>query len=114
MRWLKPLAQFAFGHERAREKEGVDDAEPEHRRARVYDIQNNTITGASQLGTVGTDWKFSGLRNFNGNGSTDLLLRNDHTGGLQVYDIKDDKIRDRVPRHNRYGLDVCGCWSDRG
>ena len=58
----------------------------------VYDIQNNMITGASQLGTVGTDWKFSGLGNFNDDGTTDLLLRNERTGGLQVYDIKDDKI----------------------
>jgi hypothetical protein len=50
------------------------------------------ITGASQLGAVGTDWKFSGSGDFNGDGTTDLLLRNDLTGGLQVYNIKDDKI----------------------
>jgi hypothetical protein len=28
----------------------------------------------------------------NGDGTADLLLRNDQTGGLQVYNIKDDKI----------------------
>jgi hypothetical protein len=37
---------------------------------------------------VGLDWQFSGVGNFSGvPGETDLLLRNSHTGGLEVYDI---------------------------
>src|SRR5262249_560081 len=54
---------------------------------------HNQITGAAFLGTIGRDWQFSGVGNFNGApGETDLLLRNEKTGGLEVYDIASNQI----------------------
>jgi len=59
----------------------------------VYNISNNRITNAFSLGTVGTDWQFSGVGNFgNVPGESDLLLRNVNTGGLQVYDIAGNQL----------------------
>jgi hypothetical protein len=59
----------------------------------VYDINNNAITGAAFIGTVGLDWQYSGVGNFSGvPGETDLLLRNNRTGGLEVYDINNNQI----------------------
>jgi hypothetical protein len=59
----------------------------------VYDINNNAITNAAFIGTVGLDWQFSGVGNFSGNpGETDLLLRNNKTGGLEVYDIANNQL----------------------
>jgi hypothetical protein len=59
----------------------------------VYDINNNQITGAAFIGTVGLDWQFSGVSNFSSvPGETDLLLRNANTGGLEVYDISNNQL----------------------
>jgi hypothetical protein len=59
----------------------------------VYDINNNQITNAAFIGTVGLDWQFSGVGNFSGvPGETDLLLRNSNTGGLEVYDIASNQL----------------------
>jgi hypothetical protein len=58
----------------------------------IYDLGNNTILAAAQLGQVGTDWKFVGLGGFFGNDTTDMLLRNANTGGFEVYDISNNKI----------------------
>src|SRR5262245_14944814 len=59
----------------------------------VYDINNNAITNAAFIGTVGLDWQFSGVGNFSGApGESDLLLRNTHTGGLEVYDINNNQL----------------------
>jgi hypothetical protein len=59
----------------------------------VYDIANNQIINAAFIGTVGVDWKFSGVGNFSGvPGETDLLLRNSNTGGLEVYDINNNQL----------------------
>jgi hypothetical protein len=59
----------------------------------VYDIANNQITNAAFIGTVGVDWRFSGVANFSGvPGETDLLLRNSNTGGLEVYDINNNQL----------------------
>jgi hypothetical protein len=42
---------------------------------------------------VGVDWQFSGVGNFSGvPGETDLLLRNSHTGGLEVYNIANNQL----------------------
>src|SRR5262249_43205698 len=40
----------------------------------IYDIGNNSLLAAFQLGQVGTDWKFVGLGGFFGNDTTDMLL----------------------------------------
>src|SRR5439155_22150989 len=59
----------------------------------VYDIANNQITNAAFIGTIGVDWRFSGVGNFSGvPGETDLLLRNSNTGGLEVYDINNNQL----------------------
>jgi hypothetical protein len=58
----------------------------------IYDIGNNAILAAHQLGQVGTDWQFSSLGGFFGSDTTDMLLRNSKTGGLEVYDISNNLI----------------------
>jgi hypothetical protein len=58
----------------------------------IYDLGNNTILAAFQLGQVGTDWRFVGLGGFFGNDTTDMLLRNGNTGRFEVYDIANNKI----------------------
>jgi hypothetical protein len=42
----------------------------------VNDIFNDQITSANSLGVVGLDWKLAGFGDFNGDGSTDMMLRN--------------------------------------
>jgi len=59
----------------------------------TYDINNNAITNAAFIGSVGVDWQFSGVGNFSSvPGETDLLLRNVNTGGLEVYDISNNQL----------------------
>jgi hypothetical protein len=42
--------------------------------------------------TLAVDWQFSGVGNFSGSGTSDLLVRNSNTGGLQVYEISNNQI----------------------
>jgi hypothetical protein len=58
----------------------------------VYDLNNNQITGAAFMGTVGLNWQFSGIGNVSGLGESDMRLRNSNTGGLEVYDISNNQI----------------------
>jgi hypothetical protein len=58
----------------------------------IYDIGNNSLLAAYQLGQVGTDWKFVGLGGFFGSDTTDMILRNSNTGGFEVYDISNNLI----------------------
>jgi Ca2+-binding RTX toxin-like protein len=58
----------------------------------IYDIGNNAILAAYQLGQVGTDWAFVTLGGFFGSDTTDMILRNTTTGGLEVYDIDSNQI----------------------
>ena len=58
----------------------------------IYDLGNNTILAAAQLGQVGTDWKFVGLGGFFGNDTTDMLLRVANSGGFEVYDVANNVI----------------------
>src|SRR5215831_21009042 len=50
------------------------------------------ISGSTFMGTVGLNWQFSGVGNFSGRGTSDVLLRNSNTGGLEVYDIDSNQI----------------------
>src|SRR5262245_7477675 len=60
---------------------------------KVYDINNNQITGSVSMGAVGLDWQPSGFGNFSGNpGETDMILRNAKTGALELYDIANNQI----------------------
>src|SRR5256885_5235048 len=63
----------------------------------VYDINNNQITGAAFIGTVGLDWQFAGIAAANGAGTSDLLLRNVNTGAFEVYDIANNQLTGAAP-----------------
>jgi hypothetical protein len=44
------------------------------------------------MGTVGLNWQFSGVGNFSGRGTSDMILRDANTGRLEVYDINNNQI----------------------
>jgi hypothetical protein len=51
-------------------------------------VSGNTIVGATQLGTVGTEWNFAGIGNFHGTSSlSDLMLRNSSSGAFELYQV---------------------------
>jgi probable HAF family extracellular repeat protein len=58
----------------------------------IYDIGNNALLAAYDLGQVGTTWQFVGLGGFFGNDTTDMMLRNSSSGGFEVYDISNNNI----------------------
>jgi hypothetical protein len=57
-----------------------------------YNINNNQLTGAAFLGTVGLDWHFAGIAPIHAAGAFDLVLRNVNSGALEVYDIANNQI----------------------
>jgi hypothetical protein len=70
---------------------------------RSNNISNNQITGSADIGTVGLEWQFFGVGNFNGipgkdlpdnPGNTDMMLRNRNTGSFEIYNIEDNEITD--------------------
>jgi len=63
----------------------------------VYDINNNQITGAAFLGTIGLDWQFAGVAPISGAGRSDLVLRNVNTGAFEVYNIANNQLIGAVP-----------------
>jgi hypothetical protein len=58
----------------------------------VYNINNNQLTNAAFLGTVGLEWQFAGVAPIHGPGASDLVLRNVNTGAFEVYDITNNQI----------------------
>jgi hypothetical protein len=44
------------------------------------------------MGAVGLDWQVAGFGNFSSRGTSDMILRNTNTGGLEVYDINSNQI----------------------
>jgi hypothetical protein len=56
------------------------------------DINNNQITGAAFIGTVGLDWQFAGIAPIHAPGASDLVLRNVNTGAFEVYDIANNRL----------------------
>jgi hypothetical protein len=58
----------------------------------VYNINNNQLTGAAFLGTVGLDWQFAGIAPIHATGASDLVLRNVNSGAFEVYDIANNQI----------------------
>jgi hypothetical protein len=64
-----------------------------HKSAQCYsrvDVRlanNNLLTGAAFIGTVGLDWQFAGIAPIHAAGASDLVLRNVNTGAFEVYDI---------------------------
>jgi hypothetical protein len=53
----------------------------------VYDINNNQLTGAAFIGTIGLEWRFAGIAPIHTASASDLVLRNVNTGAFEVYDI---------------------------
>ena len=58
----------------------------------VYDIRNNAITSAFNIGTVGSDFQVAGFGPFHAAGASDMILRNKNTGEFDVYDIVNNQI----------------------
>jgi hypothetical protein len=58
----------------------------------VYDIRNNAITSASNIGTVGPDFQVAGFGPFHAPGASDMILRNANSGEFEVYDIVNNQI----------------------
>src|SRR5262249_56087918 len=54
----------------------------------IYDIGNNALLAAYDLGQVGTTWQFVGLGGFFGNDTTDMMLRNSSTDAFNVSTIR--------------------------
>ena len=74
----------------------------------VYNINNNNnqLTGAAFLGTVGLNWQFVGIASVHAPGASDLVLRNVNTGQFYVYDIAGNQLTGAAPLGS-VGLD----WS---
>jgi hypothetical protein len=58
----------------------------------VYDIRNNAITSAFNIGTVGLDFQVAGFGPFHAPGASDMILRNVNSGEFEVYDIVNNQI----------------------
>jgi hypothetical protein len=58
----------------------------------VYDIRNNAITSAFNIGTVGLDFQVAGFGPFHAPGASDMILRNANSGEFEVYDIVNNQI----------------------
>jgi glucose/arabinose dehydrogenase len=58
----------------------------------IYNVGNNAIMAAFELGQVGTEWQVAGLGGFFGNDTSDMLLRNVNTGGFELYDVSNNQI----------------------
>ena len=58
----------------------------------LYDIVNNQITSAFNIGTVGLDFQVAGFGPFHAPGASDMILRNANTGQFEVYDIVNNQI----------------------
>ena len=66
----------------------------------IYDISNNTITGAAPMGQVGLEWSVSGFGDFSSRaGETDMLMRDSNNGQFEVYDLATIQSR----RRRRWG-----------
>jgi hypothetical protein len=58
----------------------------------VYDINNNQLTGAAFIGTVGLDWQYAGIAPIHAADASDLVLRNVNNGAFEVYDIANNQL----------------------
>jgi hypothetical protein len=58
----------------------------------VYNINNNQLTGAAFIDTIGLDWQFAGIAAVHAPGASDLVLRNVNTGAFEVYDIAGNQL----------------------
>jgi hypothetical protein len=93
-----------FGHFSSQFALGMLMRDPTTGAVRIYDFSQNPTTGTYSIaspdsniiikgGQLGLDWKPVGIAPMSGDlASSDLVMRQDGTGALQVYDIRDDKL----------------------
>src|SRR5262249_19560337 len=58
----------------------------------VYNINNNQLTGAAFIGTIGLDWQFAGVAPIHAPRASDLVLRNVNSGAFEVYDVANNQL----------------------
>jgi hypothetical protein len=92
-----------FGHFSSQFALGMLMRDPATGEVRIYDFSQDPTTGAYSVaspdsniiiggGKLGLDWKPVGIAPMSGaTSSDDLVMRQDGTGKMQVYDIRDDK-----------------------
>jgi serralysin len=73
----------------------------------LYNISNNSITSASNLGTVGLTFQVAGFGDFNADGTTDMMLRSTTSGQFELYDIVNNQITSAF-NIGTVGLDFSG------
>src|SRR6185437_10959050 len=59
----------------------------------IYDIGDNSILGAAELGQIGLQWQVAGVGGFNGSDTSDMILREDSgtlAGSFEVYDVSNN------------------------
>ena len=63
-----------------------------------YNIRNNVITTAANIGAVGLNWQVAGFGDFSTDpNETDMLLRNANTGAFEFYDIVSGQLATAGP-----------------
>jgi hypothetical protein len=48
-------------------------------------MNGGTVSSSADLGAIPTSWSIAGTGDFNGNGTTDILWRNNSTGDVQIW-----------------------------
>ena len=49
-------------------------------------------TGGASLGVIGTNWDAAGVGDFDGDGDSDVLLRNSNDGQLYIYTTENGQL----------------------
>jgi hypothetical protein len=63
----------------------------------IYDIGNNAILAAYQLGQISTQYQVVGVGGFNGTDFVDMLIQSPTTGVFQLYDVSHNDIAGSTP-----------------
>jgi len=89
------------------------------RQLEVLDMKNNAVQSAHVIGTMGQDWQVDGARDFNGDGTADLLLHRDVGGTrfLRVLDMQNGNVsavHDLGPMGAGWQIDAAGDFNHDG
>ncbi len=57
----------------------------------IWDLNGQQIINASNIGQASNDWHIAGTGDFNGDGKSDILWRNDN-GTVGIWDLNDQQI----------------------
>ncbi len=55
-------------------------------------MNNGSRVGGAELGIVSSAWRFAGVGDYAGNGTTDILWRNSVTGEVDTWLVKNDSL----------------------